>query len=128
MGVSRRGFLELSGSAIAALSSGCGGGGAAQLEAKRASLGLRADEADLERAAIDAALDAAKRGGASYADVRVVRRLNEAISTREDHVTGVSSSASYGLGVRVLVDGAWGFAAALGGEVAPGAARAAAVE
>jgi TldD protein len=74
--------------------------------------------------AISAALDAAKRGGASYADVRVVRRRTEAISTREDHVNGVSFAESYGLGVRVLVNGAWGFASAQ--EVAPAAAERAA--
>jgi TldD protein len=126
--LSRRGFLRLSGSALAVSSCGRGGEGR---EAKRPGEGTpgarqTGSPEDLEHAAIDAALDAAKRGGASYADIRVVHRLGEAISTREDHVTGVSSSASYGLGVRVLVDGAWGFAAAA--DVAPGPARAAAAE
>ena len=57
-----------------------------------------------------AALDAAKRGGASYADARIVRKRRESIGTREDHVTGVSSTETYGIGIRVIADGAWGFA------------------
>jgi TldD protein len=56
------------------------------------------------------ALDEAKALGASYADARVHRRRREHITTREDHVTGVSSSETYGLGVRVLAFGAWGYA------------------
>src|SRR5690606_35074610 len=71
--------------------------------------------------AIDAALAAAKTGGASYADVRLVRRRVERIATREDHVVAVSSGETYGMGVRVLVDGAWGFASS--GVVDPESAR-----
>jgi TldD protein len=56
------------------------------------------------------AIAAAKRSGASYADARVVRRRWETLSTREDHVVGVDYEESYGIGVRVLADGAWGFA------------------
>jgi TldD protein len=57
------------------------------------------------------ALAAAQKAGASYADVRIVRRRNESVSTREDHVVGVGQSESYGVGVRVVAGGAWGFAA-----------------
>src|SRR4051794_3098577 len=57
------------------------------------------------------ALAAARKAGATYADIRVQRRRRESVSTREDHVTGVQSSESYGLGVRVVAGGAWGFAA-----------------
>jgi TldD protein len=60
---------------------------------------------------VQAGLDAAKKAGASYADVRIVRRRWESVSTREDHVSGVSASESYGVGVRVIVGGAWGFSA-----------------
>ncbi len=56
------------------------------------------------------ALDAAKKAGASYADVRVVRRRTEGIYTREDHVVSVDFTETYGVGVRVIADGAWGFA------------------
>ncbi|MBK7864378.1 MAG: TldD/PmbA family protein [Archangiaceae bacterium] len=55
------------------------------------------------------ALEAAKRSGATYADVRIHRRRNETVSVRDDHVEGVGDDESYGVGVRVLVDGAWGF-------------------
>jgi TldD protein len=56
-------------------------------------------------------LAAAKRAGASYADVRVVRRRAESVFTREGVVEGVASTDEYGLGVRVIAGGAWGFAA-----------------
>ena len=46
--------------------------------------------------------------GASYADIRINRYRRESIATRERQVQSVSRSASYGLGLRVLVDGAWG--------------------
>ena len=57
------------------------------------------------------ALNAAKDAGASYADVRIGRYRRQSISTRERQITGVSDSESYGLGVRTIVNGAWGFAA-----------------
>jgi TldD protein len=43
--------------------------------------------------------------------VRVVRRLEESIAIKSGRVEGVASGESEGFGVRVLVDGAWGFAA-----------------
>src|SRR5207249_4968819 len=58
----------------------------------------------------DRALDTAARRGATYADIRVVRRLDESISIKSGRVEGVASGESEGFGVRVLVDGAWGFA------------------
>src|SRR4029079_5569071 len=59
---------------------------------------------------IDRALDTASARGASYADVRSVRRLEESITVKTGRVEGVASGESEGFGVRVLVDGAWGFA------------------
>jgi TldD protein len=56
------------------------------------------------------ALDTATQLGATYADVRVVRNLNEAIAIKSGRVEGVASGESEGFGLRVLVDGAWGFA------------------
>ncbi|HXI14612.1 MAG TPA: TldD/PmbA family protein [Thermoanaerobaculia bacterium] len=56
------------------------------------------------------ALDTAKSKGASYADVRFARFTRQGISTREKRVTSISSSESFGVGIRVLVDGTWGFA------------------
>jgi len=68
-----------------------------------------ADSAALDLANL--ALDAARRAGASYADVRIGRYRRQSIATRERQVSGVSDNESYGLGVRTLVDGSWGFAA-----------------
>ncbi|MFQ6673585.1 MAG: TldD/PmbA family protein [Fidelibacterota bacterium] len=60
---------------------------------------------------LDVALNASRMGGADYADIRISRHRNQSISTREDHIQNVSNNESYGFGVRVLVDGTWGFAA-----------------
>jgi TldD protein len=57
------------------------------------------------------ALNAARGGGASYADVRVGRYRRQEIATRERQVAGVSDTESYGIGIRTLIDGCWGFAA-----------------
>ena len=57
------------------------------------------------------ALNAAKAAGASYADARVGRYRRQQISTRDRSISGVSDSESYGVGVRTLVNGSWGFAA-----------------
>jgi TldD protein len=58
----------------------------------------------------DRSLDTAVQLGASYADVRVVRRIEESIAIKSGRVEGVASGESEGFGIRVLVDGAWGFA------------------
>ncbi len=58
----------------------------------------------------DRALDTASQLGASYADVRIVHRREEFISVKSARLEGVASSENEGFGVRVLVDGAWGFA------------------
>ncbi|MGD9628017.1 MAG: TldD/PmbA family protein [Pyrinomonadaceae bacterium] len=59
----------------------------------------------------DAALSTAKRLGATYADIRINRYRLEAINTRERQVLNVSSGENFGFGVRVLVNGTWGFSA-----------------
>ena len=56
------------------------------------------------------ALDTAARNGATYADVRLVRRRAQHVDVKMGHVQAVALSETEGLGVRVLVDGAWGFA------------------
>jgi TldD protein len=57
------------------------------------------------------ALDAARSAGASYADVRISRLSFESLSTREHQITSVSRRESFGIGIRALVGGSWGFAA-----------------
>ncbi|HUP49069.1 MAG TPA: TldD/PmbA family protein [Thermoanaerobaculia bacterium] len=63
------------------------------------------------------AIETAKQKGASYADVRVNRYLRQSINTREKRVTSITNRESFGTGIRVLVDGTWGFAASR--EVSP---------
>ncbi|KQR70114.1 TldD/PmbA family protein [Pedobacter sp. Leaf176] len=65
----------------------------------------------LKKRMADIALDAAKGKGATYADVRIGRYLNQVVATRENRVENISNSESYGLGVRVIANGSWGFAA-----------------
>ena len=57
------------------------------------------------------ALDTAVQRGAAYADVRIVRRADETISVKSGRLEAVAFGETEGFGVRVLVDGAWGFAA-----------------
>jgi len=56
------------------------------------------------------AVDAALGAGAPYADARAVFRRSQSVSTKNGRVEAVSDVESEGIGVRVLVDGAWGFA------------------
>ncbi len=56
------------------------------------------------------ALNSALQLGATYADVRVMERTTEGIEVRNGRVEGVSSTHSSGFNVRVIVNGAWGFA------------------
>jgi TldD protein len=58
----------------------------------------------------DVALNTAKGAGATYADVRIGRYLNQFINTREKRVQGIQSTESFGVGVRVIAKGTWGFA------------------
>jgi len=58
-----------------------------------------------------AAINAAKMAGASYADARIGRYLQNFVSTREQQITGVTDTDSIGAGIRAIVDGTWGFAA-----------------
>ena len=59
----------------------------------------------------DTALTAAKAAGASYCDVRIGRYLRQFLSTREGQVENVVNSESSGIGIRVIANGTWGFAA-----------------
>ncbi len=59
----------------------------------------------------DTAMDAARKAGASYCDVRIGRYLNQYINTRDLNVEGVTNTESSGVGVRVIAGGAYGFAA-----------------
>ena len=58
----------------------------------------------------DRALDAAAAAGASYADVRVEQLDRQVIVVKNGRPEGLSEDESVGFGVRVIADGAWGFA------------------
>ena len=64
-----------------------------------------------ERELLALAMDAARSAGADYADGRVIRTQFEAVGAREQMITQVQSTDSYGLNIRTLVGGSWGFAA-----------------
>src|SRR3972149_723444 len=57
------------------------------------------------------ALDTARTRGAAYADVRIVHFQSQSVTVRNRNVEGLVVDESLGFGVRVLVDGYWGFAA-----------------
>jgi TldD protein len=56
------------------------------------------------------AIDAAVGSGAGYADARAVTRRVQDVSTKNGQVESIADGETEGIGVRVLVEGAWGFA------------------
>ncbi|HPP75650.1 MAG TPA: DNA gyrase modulator, partial [Armatimonadota bacterium] len=55
-------------------------------------------------------LQKAKDLGASYADVRIIKGANESINIKNGKVDALAAASDYGFGVRVIVNGSWGFA------------------
>lgn len=72
---------------------------------------FRTEWIQAQKALADAALTEAKRSGATYADVRIGRYLTQAIAAREARIQNISNNESFGVGIRVIVNGTWGFAA-----------------
>ncbi len=64
-----------------------------------------------ERDLILYALDQVMAAGADYADVRISRHWSQGVGTREEKLIEASRTESYGIGVRALVGGSWGFSA-----------------
>ncbi len=62
---------------------------------------------DVARQAVAAAIAA----GADYADGRIVAEDTESLTVRNQEMEGIDRSSSEGVGIRVLVNGYWGFAA-----------------
>jgi len=56
------------------------------------------------------ALETALKEKAQYCDVRLVRVTTESIDTKNGVIDGVKRNVDVGMGIRVIVDGAWGFA------------------
>ncbi len=65
----------------------------------------------LKKQLADIVLNTAKSKGATYADVRIGRYLRQYINTREHTVENITNTESYGIGIRVIANGSWGFAA-----------------
>jgi TldD protein len=72
---------------------------------------LNSVDVALKKKMADVALNAARAKGATYTDVRIGRSLNQFVVTREDKVQNIVDTESYGMGIRVLVNGCWGFSA-----------------
>src|SRR6201997_2096280 len=72
------------------------------------------------------ALNTAAQRGASYADVRVVSQRSRALTTKNGKVGSASDAESVGMSVRVIANGAWGFAASA--QLGRGAVEATAAE
>jgi TldD protein len=116
----RRRFLTLSGLGAASLMIPISG----RLVAAEALI-TQLDPA-LKKVLADFALEAATAAGASYCDVRIGRYLRQFVITREDKVQNVVNTESTGVGVRVIANGTWGFAAT--SELTPEGVRGAARE
>lgn len=100
----RRNFLTMSGLGLAGLMVPFGRVIAAEQLVSTLDVAIK-------KAIADTALQAARDAGASYCDVRVGRYLQQFVVTREDKVQNVVNTESTGVGVRVIANGAWGFAA-----------------
>jgi TldD protein len=57
------------------------------------------------------ALSAATEAGATYADARIGRYLNQFVTAQELRVDNIVNTESAGIGIRVIANGTWGFAA-----------------
>jgi len=58
----------------------------------------------------ETALNAAQVKGAAYADVRLSHRVQQNLVVKNGELAASTDDATQGFGVRVVVDGAWGFA------------------
>src|ERR1700752_3656745 len=60
---------------------------------------------------IEWALNIAEQRGASFADARIVDDRSRSLATKNGKIGHASDAESQGIGIRVIADGAWGFAA-----------------
>ncbi|GAB3996046.1 TldD/PmbA family protein [Spirosoma daeguense] len=110
----RRDFIQLSGLGIGSLFTAgvpvFGNNVSAEYLFDVAGHGAGIDAAAKKQLA-DIALNTAKSQGATYTDVRIGRYLQQYLFTRETKVQNVVNAESYGIGIRVIANGTWGFAA-----------------
>ncbi|WP_250460447.1 TldD/PmbA family protein [Microbulbifer litoralis] len=102
----RRKFLQLSGAGLGVSMLPLSGSVVAESKLLHSGMDVAA-----KKALADAALNTATKLGAKYADVRIGRYLNQYVITREMKVQNVVNTESIGMGVRVIANGTWGFAA-----------------
>ncbi len=126
MTVNRRDFLRTSAAAAAASAIASTRASALELPVTTSLTSETAPSADLRDLALKA-IDAAKAAGAEYADVRVAQNRSQFVQTRERRVQGLADTETFGVGIRALVAGAWGFVATadLSTDGVTGAAKAA---
>ncbi|WGK64702.1 TldD/PmbA family protein [Croceiramulus getboli] len=103
----RRDFVQLSGLGAGALLMPTALWGNSIPEAALLDPGM---DIAIKKKMADVALNTARSLGASYADARIGRYLNQYVFTREDKVQNVVNTESFGIGVRVIANGTWGFA------------------
>jgi TldD protein len=60
---------------------------------------------------VQQAVTEATMAGADYADARMVTEESESLTVKNQEMEGIDRSRSVGVGIRVLVNGYWGFAA-----------------
>ncbi|GAB3957763.1 TldD/PmbA family protein [Spirosoma harenae] len=110
----RRDFIQLSGLGIGGLlTTGIpvyGSSVSAEYLHEASGRGVGIDNAAKKRLA-DVALNTAKSKGATYTDVRIGRYLQQFMFTREMKVQNIVNAESFGVGIRVIANGTWGFAA-----------------
>ena len=110
---SRREFLKKTGAAaaLAAAGSVLVPDFAGAVGPPRYPRGVEAFEELPVKELLTAAIDAAKAAGATWADARIGRYRQNFVGTREKQIVQVGDTDSIGIGIRALVNGAWGFAA-----------------
>jgi len=72
---------------------------------------MRDVDVALKKRMADVALNAARSKGATYTDARIGRYLNQFVVTRDKNIENIVDTESYGMGIRVIANGCWGFAA-----------------
>ncbi len=68
-------------------------------------------DAAAKKVLADVALNTTKSLGATYTDIRIGRYLQQYLFTREKNVQGITNAESFGVGIRVIANGTWGFSA-----------------
>lgn len=105
----RRDFIQLSGMGLGAMM-GASIPVLGHTISPEQMLDPKADAATKKKLA-DIALNVAKSKGATYTDVRIGRYLQQYLFTRETRVQNIVNAESYGVGIRVIANGTWGFSA-----------------